>query len=392
MWPMRILLVCPYSLKDFGGVAHQSILLTAGLRKAGVDAYLAVPCDDRRPPPAIARWVWNLGRTHMFESNDTISNVQPFGFRISNIVKRVRPDVVHLEEPLAMGANLVHFLFGSRRRPTIGTFHRADADWLYRSEGRLLRLLGMGSRRLDDRFAVSYPAVKTATEVLGGTVSDFRIVPPAVAPEWFGVPRQPANDGTFTVIYWGRIEPRKGVKHLLDALKMKEVPPWVRLVIVGGGKDEFVEALKRSVALDVSSGRIQFLGPLDDARLRNVVAHADVAVSPAEHGESFRSVLAEAMAAGLPVIASALHPEGDPLVQAGVNGYLVAPANAHELATAITSCASAPADLVRLRHGARQTVKHLTVERLVADTLPIYQRVLGIGLGASAPGIHGSPS
>ena len=42
MQPIRVVVVCPYGLKDFGGVANQSVLLTAGLREAGVDAYLAI--------------------------------------------------------------------------------------------------------------------------------------------------------------------------------------------------------------------------------------------------------------------------------------------------------------------------------------------------------------
>jgi glycosyltransferase involved in cell wall biosynthesis len=373
---MRVVVVCPYSLKDFGGVANQSVLLTVGLRRAGIDAHLAVPCDGLQPPPAIAHHSWDLGCTHSFESNGSIANVQLCGYKIRKIVERVRPEIVHLEEPLATGATLGMYLFGNRRRPTVGTFHRAEADFLYKAEGRILRLLGIGSQRLDSFFAVSHMAVKTAMQVLGGAEADYRIVPPAVAPEWFSVPRKPARDSTFTVIYWGRIEPRKGLKHLLDAMKMEGTSASVRLVVVGGGKDEFVEPLKSSVASHVISGRIRFLGPLDDASLRGEVAHADVAVSPAEHGESFRSVLAEAMAAGLPVIASALHSEGDPVVRSGVNGYLVAPADAHQLADAISYCASAPAELARLSKGARATAQEFTLERLLANTLPVYQKVL----------------
>jgi phosphatidylinositol alpha-mannosyltransferase len=376
MQPIRVVVVCPYGLKDFGGVANQSVLLTAGLREAGVDAYLAIPCDEEKPPPTIADWVRNLGRTHPFDGNGTTSNVQLMGFRILKILRQIRPEIVHLEEPLATGATLGLFLFGSRRRPTVGTFHRADADSLYKGEGRILCRIGMGHRRLDERFAVSHIAARTAMEVLGGTETQYRIVPPAVAPQWFSVRKEPNDDGTFTIMYWGRIEQRKGVKHLLEAIKMDGMPPWVRLKVVGGGRNEFVEPLKKSVASDIKSGRIQFLGPIDDARLRAEVAHADIAVSPAEHGESFRSVLVEAMAAGLPVIASELYPQGEPIVRSGVNGYLVRPRDPYQLASAITDCASNPEALTSLSEGARQTARHLTVERLVADTLPVYEKLL----------------
>ena len=178
------------------------------------------------------------------------------GFRILKILKHIRPEIVHLEEPLATGATLGLFLFGSRRRPTVGTFHRADADSLYKGEGRILCRIGMGHRRLDERFAVSHIAARTAMEVLGGTETQYRIVPPAVAPQWFSVRKEPNDDGTFTIMYWGRIEQRKGVKHLLEAMKMDGMPPWVRLKVVGGGRNEFVEPLKKSVASDIKSGRI----------------------------------------------------------------------------------------------------------------------------------------
>jgi glycosyltransferase involved in cell wall biosynthesis len=157
---------------------------------------------------------------------------------------------------------------------------------------------------------------------------------------------------------------------------MEETPASVRLIVVGGGREAFVEPLKQRAQSQMDHGRIRFLGPLDDTRLRVAVARADVAVSPAEHGESFRSVLAEAMAAGLPVIATGLHPEGDPVVRDGINGHLVAPADARALALAIGRCASAPDELARLGVGARETAGQLTVERLVARILPLYHELL----------------
>ncbi len=104
-----------------------------------------------------------------------------------------------------------------------------------------------------------------------------------------------------TVLYIGRLEGRKGVKHLLHAFKLvKERHPDVSLVVAGTGADgEKLEML----ASDLELQDVKFLGFITDAEKIKLLRNSDLFCAPALYGESFGLVLLEAMATGLVTVA-----------------------------------------------------------------------------------------
>src|SRR5581483_4751631 len=100
------------------------------------------------------------------------------------------------------------------------------------------------------------------------------------------------------VVFVGRLEPRKGLDDLVDAMAIvQRAAPDTRLVIVGHGPDRAsVEARIAAKGVDA-----HLVGRVPDDELPAYYRHADVVCSPATGDESFGIVLLEAMAAGRPV-------------------------------------------------------------------------------------------
>ena len=107
-------------------------------------------------------------------------------------------------------------------------------------------------------------------------------------------------DGYFNVLFVGRMEPRKGFKTLLDALR--GLNRKIRLIAVGSGP-----LINRYRGLSRRYGiNAVFAGKIPPKKLAEYYRTADLLVAPSTKGESFGIVLLEAMASGLPIIASSV--------------------------------------------------------------------------------------
>lgn len=139
-----------------------------------------------------------------------------------------------------------------------------------------------------------------------------------------------AQDAT-VFLYVGRMEPHKGVQDLLAAFSMFPVAARARLLLVGEGSMN--DELGRAVAAD---SRICWTGRLSGAALLSAYASADVFVLVSRF-EPWGLVVNEAMAAGLPVVASDSVGCIDDLVIHGVTGLIVSTASVQALAAALAS-------------------------------------------------------
>lgn len=139
------------------------------------------------------------------------------------------------------------------------------------------------------------------------------------------------EQGATVFLYVGRMEPHKGVQDLLAAFALLPTAARARLLLVGEGSmhDELV----RAVAAD---SRIYWTGRLSGKALLNAYAGADVFVL-ASHFEPWGLVVNEAMAAGLPIIASDRVGCVDDLVIHGVTGLIFSTASVQALAAALAS-------------------------------------------------------
>jgi phosphatidylinositol alpha-mannosyltransferase len=293
--PLRVGIVCPYSLDVPGGVQGHVVGLARALEGLGHTVSVLAPATDDTPVPA---FVTATGRAQRVPYNGSVARVSfgPVSYaRVRRWLSAHRFDVLHLHEPTTMSLSVLTLL--AAEGPIVATFHTAtERSRALLAFGGVLRPL---MEKVTARIAVSPLARRVQVEHLGGDAVE---IPNGVDVEAFArgplLPGHPLPD---TVGFVGRFdEPRKGMPVLLAALRaLAPGRPRLRLVVVGRGDGA---ALRR--AAGPIADRLQLLGPVDDATKAAALRSVQVFCAPNLRGESFGMVLTEAMAAGAAVLAS----------------------------------------------------------------------------------------
>lgn len=149
---------------------------------------------------------------------------------------------------------------------------------------------------LADKVIVLSSFVSKQMERYGVPAEKVVLLPPAIAPELFTPPLRITTE-PFRVLYVGRIEPLKGIHFLLQAWKALSLPN-AELWLVGNIAPEMKSILARY------EGSFRYMGALAREKLPELYRQASVFAFPTLM-DSFGMVLLEAMASGLPVIATA---------------------------------------------------------------------------------------
>jgi glycosyltransferase involved in cell wall biosynthesis len=200
-------------------------------------------------------------------------------------------------------------------------------------------------------------------------------VPNGVPISSFTAERRPPT-GTWTLGAVALFRPRKGIEVLLEALAMlRSRNVNVRLRAVGGFETNIYKAeiLGLAERLDVADA-IDWIG-----FTRNVnreLAKIHLFVLPSLFGEGLPMVVLEAMAAGLPVVAS--HVEGVPAaVMHRETGLLVEPGSVSQLARSIEEIIGSEVDYCELTRGARKRhAEYFSDTRMAEGVADVYRQVL----------------
>lgn len=191
----------------------------------------------------------------------------------------------------------------------------------------------------------------------------------AVAPARLGVvrpgtdrraPRPPRVDGPPRLLCVGSLTPRKGQDVLLSALDRLRDLPW-EATLLGAARDAgFARAVRRAAEAPGLAGRVHLAGEVGDDALARAYGEADLLVLPSRY-EGFGMVLTEAVASGLPIVASEAGaiPEAAPPEAR----MLVPPDDPGALAAALRRLLTDPRALTALAAGADRA----------APTLPTWE-------------------
>lgn len=180
-----------------------------------------------------------------------------------------------------------------------------------------------------DYCVVASAFSQESLEKVGIDRSRIKMLPLGVDVQDFDFKRRTA-DGPFRILFVGGIGQRKGVKYLLEAFKRIH-RPGIELVFAGPmGKSE--------KPLENYRGLYQYLGRLDQKAVVAEMHKAHVLVLPSVF-EGFGLVIPEAMASGMPVIAST-HSIAPEIIREGVDGFVLAPDNVEGLANKLDWLAS----------------------------------------------------
>ncbi|MFN8642490.1 MAG: glycosyltransferase [Candidatus Binatia bacterium] len=258
----------------------------------------------------------------------------------------------HWASYAATAALVVHWLYDM---PFSFTAHAYD---IY----LVPRLLGVKVREAE--FAVTCARVNAELlDRLAGTAPGERVVVNyhGVSLDRFQpLPRPAEREALPTLVTCGRLEPYKGHHVLLRAAAALGRP--VRVVLIGEGPQR--QRLAQLAAELGIAERVEFTGPLPQARLAEIYAGADlfvlasVIIETSGKRDVIPNVLAEAMAMRLPVVATSVSGIGE-LISDGVSGRLVPPNDPAALARVIGELLGDPAQRQRLAAEGAATVARM---------------------------------
>jgi glycosyltransferase involved in cell wall biosynthesis len=178
----------------------------------------------------------------------------------------------------------------------------------------------------------------------------------------------------FEIVCVGRLAPVKAQLVLVDAVaRLVERGDDVRLRLVGDGPDR--ERLEREVAARGLAGTVVFEGWQNQDRVREIYRGAD-AFALASFAEGVPVVLMEAMATEIPCVATRI--TGVPeLIENGVDGLLVAPADSAELALALARLVDDPELRLRLgRAGRRRVIEQYDLDANVDRLAELFRETV----------------
>jgi glycosyltransferase involved in cell wall biosynthesis len=308
---------------------------------------------------------------------------------LGQLEKQDMPDIVEFAEINAEG---YAYLRQKRRLPVVVRCHTPTfilQRYYTPSEMPFdTRLTGRMEKACIHRAdALSAPSLDMATTI-GGTCgidpARFRMIPNALDLAPFSNPArntQPLGEPpAVTILHVGRLERVKGVEVLARAIPMvvRQLPQ-ARFVFIGEDRpDGQGSTWKKRLALffqeQGAAANVEVLGSIPQEELLAWYRRADLAVVPSLLYESFSYTCAQAMAAGLPVVASRI---GGIPETVGDCGLIVESGDVGGLAEAISRLASDPQERLRLGRQAQERARLTFSASLAAEsTLDFYQSLL----------------
>ena len=294
---MRVALVCPYAWDRPGGVQTHVRALARKLTERGHEVLVVAPASRGRTTSDADYRVAVDGRAVPVPANGSVAPIS-LGPRVAGRVGKeladFGPEVLHLHEPLIPSVSWIALRVSDV--PAVGTFHAATESSLGYRAGR--RILEGAAARLAVRTAVSPAARALISRYFPG---DYVMTPNGVDVKRFSTAEPLDPGGKKKVLFLSRIERRKGLQVLIQAMAAQR-DLGARLVVAGGGpRERSCKSLADDLLVET-----QWLSHLDDDDVARTYASADAFCAPALGGESFGIILLEAMAAGAPVICSDL--------------------------------------------------------------------------------------
>lgn len=293
--------------------------------------------------------------------------------RIQSLLKQLKPDIVHFQACTFLAADCEY--------PHILTIHGiAERDAIWDSRWRLLR----GPKRLLLKLTEDYGRRRVPHIVL---ISEYtrEFIPPKNSIRKTWLIDNPVADSYFDldwafepgrVFCCSRIRLLKNIAGMIKAFALVAGQfPNAQLRIAGAAEDAYLEACKRQVEAAGLRDKVHFLGNISIQDVQFELSRANCLVVPSFQ-ENAPLTIAEAMAAGVPVVAAKVG--GIPgMVKDGETGLLVNPHNIRSIAEAVQKILSDEplARSMGLR-GREAAEKRFRASVVCEKTLPAYREML----------------
>ncbi|MDM0049025.1 glycosyltransferase [Variovorax sp. J22R115] len=345
----------------------------------GVWIHRIIPKTFERPPEVVRmglpQHIWNWSAS-AFEEARRIATHR----------------TVHVVEAPIWDCEGIAFLL-DRQWPLVTSLHTTLHFWLdshpeHRSNIAWMTHHGTPMLQAERRLMQESDGVRANSQAIRGEIekaygfrfddSRTQVIPHGMKPvlQTIGTPPNEAP----VVLFVGRLEPRKGIDVLLDAIpQVLESAPSVRFRIVGDKTQ--LSPTGRPYADDFLSSKsgarwrnsVAFEGHIDEAELMNAYASCDIFVAPSRF-ESFGLVFVEAMRVAKPVIGCSAGGMTEVIVNDEC-GLLVAPGDVDQLAAAILRLVQSPS--LRAAFGAAgqaRFAQRFSADRMAAESISLYRR------------------
>lgn len=295
--PRKIGFVFDDSLDKPDGVQQYILSIGRWLTSQGHDVHYLVGNTHRSD----LRGVHSLSRNVAVKFNGNGMTIPlPTSRRLlRKFLAEERFDILHVQVPYSpwLAGRLISAAAPSTA--IIGTFHIVANSALVNAATRLLGIYTHSTvRKFDEIVSVSRAAQKFAKQTYG---INSDIVPNSIDYQRFQSVKPLARvaDDRFTILFLGRLVPRKGCRILLEAitsLRALHGDDSFRVLICGKGPE--LSSLQNYVRQNELEAVVDFVGFINETDKPGIYASADIAVFPSSGGESFGIVLVEAMASG----------------------------------------------------------------------------------------------
>ncbi len=366
---MKICLVSPYDWSVQGGVNNHIRHLAEQFIEHGHAVHIVAagtkPVTDDLCP------ITTMGPPIPLRVSGSVARIT-LSLRLAGKVRRLLDendfDIVHMHEPFMPNLPIQFLRYSTA--VNVGTWHAARDSNLVYLYGR--RLIKRWAAKLDGKIAVSQAAVKHVQQYFPGY---YNIIPNGVDIEHFEAEAAPLpefTDGKRNVLFVGRPEKRKGLKFLIRAFAgVQRQLPDTRLIVVGAGKFGRYERAVHNAKLQ----NVRFRSNVPFAELPRYHHSSHVFCAPNTGFESQGIVLLEAMAAGMPIVASNIDGFAG-VVTHGVEGLLVRPEDPQALAAALIELLRDPDRCAAMAARGRERAQFYSWDRVGRQVLSYYERLI----------------
>jgi L-malate glycosyltransferase len=372
--------------------AERSLLDLLGALPEEVQPLLAVPpgrlsqlAEQRGIPTTPIRGTAGSLRVHPLHTPRALAEMALAGRQVRRAAARHRADLVHAN---SIRAGIVLAFARLRRTPTL--VHVRDCLPPSRLSTATLRLIAATATRIVANSSYTAASVHAAAprariDVVHNPVDLERFDPQTIdradARAQLG---EAGESGRLLLGVVAQLSPWKGQDTAIQALGVLAGEGIeAHLLLVGSAKfvarstrfdnSDYVDSLHELVARLGLQARVSWLGERED--VPQLIRALDVLLLPSWE-EPFGRALIEAMALGVPVVATAVGGPAE-IVEHGRQGYLVAPRSARDWAHAIARIAQSPEAAAAMGRAGRERARQLfTISRHVRATLDVYERAI----------------
>ncbi|MCH8050648.1 MAG: glycosyltransferase family 4 protein [Chloroflexi bacterium] len=367
---MKIALVSPYDWGVPGGVNRHVFNLSQHFLRRGHDVTVVAPASKRssEEPPYLHVIGHSAIGLPVSGSVANISMSYNLSSRVKRLLAREQFDIVHIHEPFAP---LLPFQFVRFSQATnIATFHAAR-DSGSRVYAYTQFIIQQWWHRIHGRIAHS----QAALDLIGKYFDDdFRIIPSGIDYARFAAETPPIPelmDSKRNIVFVGRQEQRKGLPYLIEAFaKLKTEMPQTRLIIVG--PDGGIRPACERYIEENNVEDVVFTDYVAEEELPRYYRSGDVFCAPNTGHESLGLILLEAMASGLPIVASRI-PGFAAVVKDGEQGLLVPPRDSEALCEALKRLLSDAGMREEMGRAAALHARNWSWDEVSSEVLAFYE-------------------